>query len=99
MEISGLQLRWDLGAGKRREVSSAGALPCKDFPLHHLAAEGEFTSALHPKGIAVSGNEVAASPPQRSRDLQHGLCSSSLASAGRRLDAGPGFSLETFRVG
>lgn len=85
MEISRVQLHWDLGAGKRREVSSAGALPYKDFPLHHLAAEGEFTSALHPKGIAVSGNEVAASPLWHSQDLQHGFCSSSLASAGRHL--------------
>lgn len=84
MEISKVQLRWDLGAGKRREVSSAGALPCKDFPLHHLAAEGEFTSALHPEGIVVSGNEVAESSPQCSQDLQH--CSDSLASSGRRLD-------------
>lgn len=97
MEISKVQLRWDLGAGKRREVSSTGALPCQDFPLHHLAAEGEFTSALHPEGIVVSGNEVAESSPQCSQDLQR--CSDSLASLGRRLDTGSAFSLEMCHVG
>jgi len=65
-EINRVQLRWDLGVGKRQEVSPAGTLPFKDFPLHHLAAEGEFTSALHHKGIAVSGKEPAVGPPRHS---------------------------------
>lgn len=99
MEINRVQLHWDLGVGKRQEVSSAGTLPFKDFPLHHLAAEGEFTSASHHEGIAVSGNELCCGPPRRSRGRQRCICWGSVAPAGRSMEAGPSSSPESFHLG